>query len=70
MTNLSDTLAALKPCPFCGGEACCSPSAESNEPEKEDRKPLAWGVGCSCTAFMGPWQTEAEAIAAWNRRHP
>lgn len=58
----------LKPCPFCGGEACCSPSTESDEPEREDREPLLWGVGCGCTAFVGPWSTEAEAIAAWNTR--
>lgn len=59
---------ALKPCPFCDDEACCSPSTESDEPEREDREPLLWGVGCGCTAFVGPFSTEAEAVAAWNTR--
>ena len=60
--------AVLKPCPFCGGEAVCSPAFETDEQEPEDREPLSWAVGCDCTAFVGPWATEAEAITAWNTR--
>lgn len=66
MTKTAHT--PLKPCPFCGDDACCSPAIESDEPEREDREPVLWGVGCSCTAFVGPWPTEAGAIAAWNTR--
>lgn len=65
---IAEHTAELLPCPFCGDDACCSPSMESGEPEHEDRTPQDWGVGCSCTAFVGPWLTEAEAITAWNTR--
>ena len=58
----------LAACPFCGGEANIvrtmlpTPINES------------WGVSCNntglCQASIDCQATEAEAIAAWNRRAP
>ena len=81
MTNLSDTLAALKPCPFCGGEAALVYSIGN------EVWPQSWSPTCSkCGLTYGKkhgsnsWQradditrvmnakAEAEAIAAWNTR--
>jgi hypothetical protein len=65
-TNVSE---GLEPCPFCGGEALCAATdVDDANAEPEDQMPTAWGVTCSCAAFVGPWATEAEAIAAWNAR--
>ena len=49
----------LLPCPFCGG------------PERGiNRVTGDWFASCSCGA-IGPCEnTEAEAIATWNRRSP
>lgn len=47
----------LSSCPFCGGEAEALVSA------------TGCVVSCStCVAEGPPWDTKAEAIAAWNRR--
>lgn len=54
---------SLRECPFCGEEALVS--SDLNE---EGEGSGVWSVGCSCTAYVGPWATEAEAIAAWNHR--
>jgi len=50
----------LKPCPFCGGEGCVQVNGLTN----------TYGVVClDCFAETQPfWQTEKEAIDAWNRR--
>lgn len=52
----------LKPCPFCGGEAKIRDfSTPDLEPE----------IGVFCTNCRGQtfvYETEAEAIEAWNRR--
>jgi len=56
----------LLPCPFCGGKA----HTLSQAPKGVD-----YAVGCSdddCLGFVGLgwiYNTEAEAIAAWNTRH-
>lgn len=49
----------LKPCPFCGGEA------RHYAPEPPDHH-----IECrNCCADMGGYETEAEAIKAWNTRY-
>lgn len=58
---------ALKACPFCGlRDAAVAPSTDEEDFEGE----VFWSVGCSCTAYVGPWSSEAEAVAAWNTRSP
>ena len=50
----------LLPCPFCGGTNVAAVSAA------DDYGTFDWKVYCGdCDAFH---ETEAEAIAAWNRR--
>lgn len=63
MTNLSDTLAALKPCPFCGG-------AKVLVSQTIDQMGPNWYATCcqNTCAFIGYFVTQAEAIAAWNTR--
>jgi Lar family restriction alleviation protein len=47
-----------RPCPFCGGEA---ETYRMIEPW--------WMVYCTrCYAETADYKTEAEAVAAWNRR--
>lgn len=54
---MNKEIEALKPCPFCGGEAEIDPRFG------------AVSVDCkSCFSGAGPHDTEAEAIAAWNTR--
>ena len=50
----------LEPCPFCGGEAQYS---------EESRFHICWVYCSGCGAASGYRNTEAEAIAAWNKRH-
>jgi ssDNA-binding Zn-finger/Zn-ribbon topoisomerase 1 len=56
---------ALKPCPFCGGEA-----------EYDEPMPGEFLVGChaknDCAVYTvaGPCKTLAEAAEAWNKRAP
>lgn len=52
----------LKPCPFCGGEASLRIDTAHS---------TACLIGCCTIGCFGheQWEeTEAEAIAAWNRR--
>src|SRR5690348_12755807 len=57
MTTSSEV---LKPCPFCGGEATCSPCDDSGE--------VVYGVACmSCQAQITKCD-EAGAIEQWNTR--
>lgn len=56
----------MKPCPFCGSPA----STECNPGFGPSGAP--WAVGCDedgCAEFAW-FASEAEAIAAWNRRAP
>lgn len=56
-----DRLTAILPCPFCGGEA------DTMTPEEDDmRAATVMCMGCYCTGKE--CETEAQAIAAWNRR--
>ena len=53
----------LKPCPFCGGEAVILKADQYHV------FPYSYYVSCTkCTVGLGPLDTEAEAIEAWNRR--
>ena len=51
----------LNPCPFCGGEA------ETDFIAGYSYRIECWVLGC-CSGPMR--ETEAEAIAAWNKRAP
>ena len=58
-------MAKLKPCPFCGGEA------EVDILEHQYRGfPKTYGVMCLNCNCGTDWffETEEEAVAAWNRR--
>ena len=56
----------LKPCPFCGGEAKCYPSDAFNECGYFEFIVQCGSVGNH--TLVNNYQTEAEAIAAWNAR--
>lgn len=61
MTNKTE---ALKPCPFCGGEA-----QSYFNPSCDCCGHISGVAYCgSCSAEIGHRKTEAEAIAAWNTR--
>lgn len=55
----------LKPCPFCGGEAEIWRSSP-------DGKRRAWisCMGRCAVLITSEHITDAEAVAAWNTRHP
>ena len=56
----------LKPCPFCGGDNA------SQFFHADTGYGASWHVEClakDCGAGTSFYDTEAEAIAAWNRRH-
>ena len=59
----------LKPCPFCGGEAKIM-THESYVPESWRSLVGVYGVVCTSCRAGGYqfWDTEEQAIAAWNRR--
>lgn len=59
--EMSSEREELLPCPFCGGE--CAEVELVNE-EYQWKRVLCW----DCDATSRPRPTEAEAIAAWNRR--
>ncbi len=49
---------ALKPCPFCGGEAVCMP----------DDWGLTYRISCRCCRVGTFSGTDREVTAVWNRR--
>ena len=49
----------LKPCPFCGGEACILEICGYDMP---------FEVFCGCGGRVAYYETKEEAIDAWNRR--
>lgn len=53
-------MSELKPCPFCGGEAAVF-TYNNEEYDVKCRNPY-------CLAKSSRWDTEAEAIDAWNTR--
>ena len=61
----------LKACPFCGSDedVCIDVLTVDDETlDPADQTPILWGVGCQCTGFVGPFDSEAAAVTAWNRR--
>jgi Lar family restriction alleviation protein len=59
---------ALKPCPFCGGEAGTQFDDEPYYYCYHGSKGLYY-AGCKkCGASSRNYNTEEEAIAAWNKR--
>ena len=57
---MADTI--LKPCPFCGGEAEVLTAESMNGG-------YLFGIMCNdCRSRGDVYDTEAEAIEAWNRR--
>ena len=52
----------LLPCPFCGGSDCRTYKFTPDAIFK------CWGVWCACSAKVTGFETEQDAIAAWNRR--
>ena len=67
MTHPTDQRAALEPCPFCGGRVKLR--------EVKHLTPPRWGISHLNDCEVEPgwdimWGSEAEAIAAWNRRTP
>lgn len=55
----------LKPCPFCGGEADC------NDSGCMQGGVFKWAVECpECGVISHCFDTETEAIEAWNTRKP
>ena len=59
----------LKPCPFCGGEAKII-THDFFVPEAKQFLTGSYGVECTSCHAEGYqfWNTEEQAVAAWNRR--
>ena len=60
----------LKPCPFCGNDGS-GPVEDALHITyfEADWRSESWSVQCDkCTATMGYFDSEDEAIAAWNSR--
>ena len=59
----------LLPCPFCGGEAIiCYTNDNHHNPYVECRFGVHQKPRCTARQYMWQYNTEEEAIAAWNRR--
>jgi Lar family restriction alleviation protein len=56
----------LLPCPFCEGKAKLATFDVSSKPKEVD---IFHFINCrKCKSSAGSWKTEANAIAAWNKR--
>ncbi|MBQ4512097.1 MAG: Lar family restriction alleviation protein [Anaerolineaceae bacterium] len=66
---MDESKSALKPCPFCGGEAVVH--AYSHDPDISDWY-YVFCKKCVCrlevSTNRNPFYTKMEAIEAWNRR--
>ena len=61
--------AVLKSCPFCGSSEDVMTNREYWSPVLIAEAVVANQVGCtSCNIWTPPYETEEEAIEAWNRR--
>lgn len=59
----------LKPCPFCGGEAVLHACAELENETARVVYSGKTGAHCTiCRVATLPYETEIDAISAWNRR--
>ena len=57
----------LLPCPFCGGAGFI----QCEDHRMQSRPPIYIGECDRCGMSLGDWhKSEADAIAAWNRRTP
>ena len=67
----SDKTSDLKPCPFCGGEAGLFETQEGQFGIIHSNATYLCPISDS-DSFQGNWtyETEEEAIAAWNQRKP
>jgi Lar family restriction alleviation protein len=70
---------ALKPCPFCGGDAHSSGTTkytENHEAWFSDGTQILFSYNCGCTTCgastkgLCGQQTKEKAIEKWNRRKP
>lgn len=56
----------LKPCPFCGGKPYFYQIYSRGKGSKQ-----VWKVMCEhvdCCAILNEWDTQEEAVNAWNKR--
>ena len=59
----------LKPCPFCGGQAIIHDCAMLENQEMAIKYTDKHGVHCTvCYAATMPFDSEEEAVSAWNKR--
>jgi Lar family restriction alleviation protein len=56
----------LKPCPFCGSDAALS-RIISPEGERRGEQP-SWDLDCTGCGLWRRFDTEVDAIEAWNTR--
>jgi len=65
---MTDSNATLLPCPFCGDEALVQPTYDIDTNECDGFFVWCSNYDCECKPQTRDYQTEAEAIVAWNTR--